>query len=97
MSRNLTLNVLRGIKANIPALNAGELYLATDEVQLYVGTASGNQLVLCNTIAVPTGGGTGVVTPKHKAGDAGPVNPQSIVAFTKIVIGGTAFWIPLMQ
>jgi hypothetical protein len=42
MARNVQLQILRGILANIPALAIGELYLATDTNQLYVGTALGN-------------------------------------------------------
>jgi hypothetical protein len=45
MARNLTIQVIRGISANIPALNAGEFYFATDTLKLYVGSASGNLLV----------------------------------------------------
>lgn len=45
MSRNVSIQVLRGIAANMPALNAGEFYFATDTLKLYVGSASGNLLV----------------------------------------------------
>lgn len=44
MARNVKIRILRGVKANIPALNLAELYLATDEVQLYVGN-TGNALI----------------------------------------------------
>lgn len=54
MSRNVALSVLRGVKANIPALNIGELYLATDENQMYIGTALGNTLI---TLSVYTPAG----------------------------------------
>jgi hypothetical protein len=37
MGRNVAIQVLRGIAANIPSLNNGEFYLATDTGQLYVG------------------------------------------------------------
>lgn len=45
MARNVQIQVLRGLLANIPALAIGELYLATDTKQVYVGTSSGNQVV----------------------------------------------------
>lgn len=45
MARNATLQLLRGVLANIPSLVDGELYLATDTSQLYVGTPGGNALV----------------------------------------------------
>lgn len=95
--RNFTLHVFRGTKANIPALGIGELYLATDEIQLYVGTASGNKLVLCNTIGIGNGSpGQGVTTRKQGTG-GGPTAPTTIVGYTKIIIGGTTFWMPLFQ
>jgi hypothetical protein len=45
MSRNVGLQLLRGVLANIPALAIGEPYLATDTKQFYIGTATGNALV----------------------------------------------------
>ena len=42
MARNVQLQVVRGIKAHIPALAVGELYLATDTFDVFVGTSSGN-------------------------------------------------------
>jgi len=97
MARNVAISLLRGIKANMPPLGIGELYLATDEVQLYVGTSVGNKLVLCNTTATPSGSGGGVSAPAHKIGDVGPTAPQKIVTYVKFVLNGTTFWIPLMQ
>lgn len=97
MARNFTLAVLRGLKANIPPLSEGELYLATDELQLYVGTALGNHLVISDSTATPTGAGGGVSAPKHLAGNPGPLNPMKIVSFTKIIIAGVVYWMPLFQ
>jgi len=37
--------IKRDVLANIGTLTAGELYLATDTLDLYVGSASGNKLV----------------------------------------------------
>lgn len=45
MSRNTTLQFLRGTFANIPSLAVGEPYFTTDTHQFYVGTAIGNALV----------------------------------------------------
>src|SRR5271170_7298102 len=45
MARNVGLQILRGIAANIPTLLLGELYYATDTEALYIGTSGGNQLI----------------------------------------------------
>ena len=37
MARNVQLQILRGIAANLPALNSGEMYFATDTGVLYIG------------------------------------------------------------
>ena len=42
MSRNVQLQVLRGVLANIPNLEDGEFYLAIDSPQLYVGFGGAN-------------------------------------------------------
>lgn len=97
MARNLAWHVLRGVKANMPVLNAGELYLATDEVQLYIGTASGNKLILMSNVATPTGSGGGMSAPKHVAGNPGPLNTMKVVSFAEVIINGTVFWVPLFQ
>lgn len=59
MARNVSVQHLRGVFANIPILNAGEFYFATDTNKLYVGTGSVNVLI------GPSGGsigGQGVTT-----------------------------------
>jgi hypothetical protein len=38
MARNVSLQVLRGIQANIPTLALGEMYFATDTNNLFFGT-----------------------------------------------------------
>src|SRR5208282_1329954 len=38
MAANLSLQVKRGVKANIPSLLAGEFYWATDTLELFVGS-----------------------------------------------------------
>jgi hypothetical protein len=45
MARNVGLQILRGVKANAPTLEAGEKYLATDTNELIIGTAGGNFLL----------------------------------------------------
>lgn len=97
MPRNFFHHVFRGTKASMPTLGVGELYLATDEVQLYIGTASGNKSVLLSNVAVPTGSGGGVSAPKHVTGNSGPLNTMKIVAFTEVIINGIVFWVPLFQ
>ena len=42
MPRNVQVQILRGVVANIPTLATGELYFATDTKQLWVGSATGN-------------------------------------------------------
>lgn len=42
MARNVGVQLLRGIAANIPTLLAGELYYATDTGALFIGTSGGN-------------------------------------------------------
>jgi len=96
MARNVSLTVLRGIKDNMPLLNLGELYLATDEIQLYVGTSSGNELVLANTLGIGDGNVQTLRAPQKGAG-SGPENQRQVVQFAKIVINGQVYWIPLMQ
>ena len=45
MGRNVGLQILRGVKANVPTLEVGESYLSTDTNEVLVGTASGNHLM----------------------------------------------------
>ena len=45
MARNVAIQILRGVAANIPALNVGEFYFATDTNTLYLGT-SGSPVVV---------------------------------------------------
>lgn len=97
MARNVALKILRGIKANIPVLQAGEFYFATDEQQVYIGSSSGNLLVLGNTLGIGSGpAGQGVTTRKLGSG-SGPATPTAIVQYAKIVIGGIVYWLPLFQ
>ncbi len=37
MARNITIQVLRGVQANIPTLALGEMYFATDTGNLFFG------------------------------------------------------------
>jgi hypothetical protein len=96
MARNLTLQVLRGAKAHIPALALGELYFATDEEQLYIGSSLGNLTVLCGVQGVGNGANQTVSAPQKGTG-GGPTTPRTVVNFAKIILGGTTWWIPLMQ
>ena len=50
--RDVAFKILRGVKANIPTLNVGELYLATDENQVYIGTGLGNTRLNLSTYDV---------------------------------------------
>jgi len=51
MARNVAIKILRGALANIPVLNDGEFYFATDQYQLYVGL-NGDSLPIGGTMAV---------------------------------------------
>jgi hypothetical protein len=42
MARNVGLQILRGVKANVPTLEVGESYLATDTNEHIIGTTAGN-------------------------------------------------------
>ena len=42
MSRNIGLQVLRGVKANAPVLELGESYFATDTNEHIIGATAGN-------------------------------------------------------
>lgn len=42
MARNVGLQNLRGLKANMPALLIGENYLCTDTYEKFIGTPTGN-------------------------------------------------------
>lgn len=57
MSRNLALQILRGVQANRPVLNDGEFYFCTDTGNLFVGLGGGVLQVEANmaiNIADPT-------------------------------------------
>lgn len=79
----------------MPTLAIGELALATDEAQLYIGTASGNELVLASQTGIGNGGFQNVSAPMKGTG-GGPSDARHIVNFAKVVIGGVSYWIPLM-
>lgn len=42
MSRNVTLQIVRGVKANMPALAVGEYYFCTDTFEHFIGSSTGN-------------------------------------------------------
>jgi hypothetical protein len=56
VGRNVSLQIIRGIKANMPTLAVGELFWATDVLQMYTGSTSGNRLV--GPLAVYNAAGT---------------------------------------
>jgi hypothetical protein len=45
VGRNVSLQIIRGVKANMPMLAIGELFWATDVLQMYTGSSGGNKLV----------------------------------------------------
>lgn len=56
MGRNVGLQILRGIKVNIPTLLVGELYFCTDTHDQFIGTTSGNL-----RLTIPTYDATGTL------------------------------------
>lgn len=91
----IPIQLPRGSKAALPALESGELALVQDEEQLYMGGPSGNEPVMLNHIVVGSGNGS-VMGPMSAPG--GPANPHKIVAFAKLVArNGTVYWVPLFQ
>lgn len=96
MGRNIGLQHLRGLKANMPALFLGEEYLCTDTFELFAGTASGNEPItlpvysttgvrqqkahIVTGIATIGGGGSVTVT---LSGAAVFINATSYVCFTE--------------
>jgi hypothetical protein len=46
MARKMLIQIYRGLEMNIGTLNTGELGYCTDTKKLYVGTASGNELLV---------------------------------------------------
>jgi len=49
--RNVQLQIIRGVLANMPSLGDGEFYFATDKCQLYIGFG-GNNLPIGGTMSV---------------------------------------------
>jgi len=45
VGRNVGIQILRGVKANAPTLEAGESYFTTDTFEHIIGTAGGNFLL----------------------------------------------------
>lgn len=93
MARNATLQLLRGVFANMPALAVGEPYLTTDTHQFYIGTATGNALV---------GPGAGGSSVRQVEVDFGPL-PVSEMSFlitdpsvtpTSHIVGTVAYEAP---
>lgn len=44
-----TIKIKRGLKTNLPSLELGELAYCTDTKELFIGTASGNEIVHADT------------------------------------------------
>jgi hypothetical protein len=85
MSRNILLQHLRGLKANIPVLAVAETYLTTDTSELFIGTAGGNV-----PIGMPVFNAAGVRknTP-HIVVDTVTLNGSGIATVT--LFGGSIF------
>ena len=97
MARNIAVKILRGVKANIPSLNQGELYYATDEFQLYIGTSSGNQLVLMHQLTGNGNGNLQTISANQKGTGGGPTNQRDVVNWLSIIISGVTYYLPLFQ
>lgn len=86
MARNVGIQMLRGIAANIPSLLSGEQYFATDTQKLFVGTASGNLQV------GPTPNNASVASQTVNATTAIITNSLLPVPTSKLKIGSTFQW-----
>lgn len=87
MARNVSIQILRGVTANMPALNVGEFYLATDALKLYAGSASGNLLV------GPTPSNAATTPQTINAGvTASLAGSQLAVPISKLKVGSVFIW-----
>lgn len=95
--RNFIIRVLRGVLANLPVLNTGELYFCTDTNELYVGGSSANQRVAGSSATLSVGGSGSATVKGPNAWTTGPANPSTIVKFEKVNIAGVVYWMSLFQ
>lgn len=79
----------------MPALGAGELYLCTDTMELYVGSSGNKRVGVSATLASGLTGTANCQAPNAAA--VGPSNPRKIIGYAQINIGGTIYWSPLFQ
>lgn len=86
MGRNVAIQHLRGLAANIPALNDGEFYLATNTGQLYVGLGGINFAVGGTIVATVEINGSANPTHFIEPNLDGSVNIQ-ITAGTGVSLG----------
>ena len=95
MARNLQLRILRGIFAHMPVLGAGELYLCTDTMELYVGSSGNKRVGVSAMFAAGLSGNANIQGPTSAT--IGPANPRKIVGYAQANFGGTVAWFPFMQ
>lgn len=60
-------------------------------------TVAASQLGLGSTVGFGTGAAGTAVTTTTKGGGTGPTTPQTVVNYLKVNIGGTDFYVPLVQ
>lgn len=84
--RNVTLQVVRGLKANIPTLASGELYFCTDTRELFVGSSGGNVHV---GLEVFSAAGVLRAVPCHIVDDTATIGSAGTV--TVSLTGGAAY------
>lgn len=95
MSRNVQLRILRGTRAHMPTLSAGELYLCTDTMELYVGSGGNQRVGISSNFATGLSGTANMQAPSAVA--FGPSNPRKIAGYAQANIAGTIVWFPFVQ
>lgn len=73
------------------------LLSSTVEIISATPTGTGTQLGLGNTTGFGNGAAGTAVTTTLKGTGSGPTAPQTVVKYLEVDIGGTKFWLPLVQ
>jgi len=73
------------------------LQAATVEITGATPTGTGTKLGLGNTTGFGNGAAATPVTTTLLGTGSGPANPQTVVKYLEIDLGGTKYWLPLVQ
>lgn len=80
-----------------PADVSGSIKLGTISIGAATPTGAGGRLGLGNTAGFGNGAAGTAVTTTTKSTGSGPTTAQTVVNYLQIDIGGTKYWVPLMQ